>query len=301
MSTQRSKILSAVLRHLRSRPGFDAVGIEKYRKLLEKSALVLKPDKSVKAENFHINSIQAQWLKPESYDEKNIIIYIHGGGYIAGSINSHKEIASRIAIACDAKLVIFNYRLAPENPFPAGLEDVKTVYQYLADKYQDSCSISLVADSAGAGLGLALLSVLLKEKSVLPESAVLISPWIDLECKNRSLTENKDKDPMLSRDMLRKTARLYTDLDLSNPLISPLNNEFSGICPILIQTGENEVLIDDSKILAQKLKQAGAAVKLEIWDEMFHVWHYFARYLPQGRDAIRDIGDFINRHKKALK
>ncbi len=296
MSKMTSHILSAIFRHLKSRPTFESVGIESYRNLLEKSAIAFKPNKSIKAEPFHINAIEAQWLLPLHHNEKRIILYIHGGGYIAGSINSHKDLASRIAITSNAKVLIFNYRLAPEHPFPKGLTDVRAVYQWVTDNFQDSHKISLVADSAGAGLALALLSGLLTDGHPLPICSVLISPWIDLECKNTSHIENQEKDPMLSQSILKKTARLYTDKDLSDPLISPVNNNFTGITPVLIQTGEHEVLVDDSKILSKKLIEAGATVQLEIWEDMFHVWHYFARYLSEGRQAIQHIGNFIKKY-----
>ncbi|MCD4721431.1 MAG: alpha/beta hydrolase [Desulfobacula sp.] len=289
-------ILSAIFKQLRSRPTFESVGIEQYRMLLEKSALAFKPDKSIKIEPFYINTIEAQWLLPLHHNEKRIIMYIHGGGYIAGSINSHKDLASRIAIASDAKILIFNYRLAPEHPFPKGLTDVIAVYQWLTNNLPDTHSISLVADSAGAGFALVLLSRLLMEARPLPVCSVFISPWIDLECQNKSHVENQEKDPMLSQSILKNTARLYTDKDLSNPMISPINSKFSGISPILIQTGEHEVLVDDSKILSKKLNEAGATVQLEIWEEMFHVWHYFAKYLSEGKQAIKQIGNFIKKY-----
>ena len=296
MSKRTSRILSAIFRQLKLRPSFESVGIEPYRTLLEKSAVTFKPLKAITVEPLTIKSIEAQWLIPLHHNGKRIIIYIHGGGYIAGSINSHRDLASRIAIASDAKVLIFNYRLAPEHPFPKGLKDVKTVYQWVIKKYRNSHRISLVGDSAGAGLALALVSVLLTEAHPLPACSVLISPWIDLECKNNSHLENQEKDPMLSQSILKKTARLYTNKDLSSPLISPVNNEFSGISPVLIQVGEHEILIDDSKILAQKLKTANARVQLEIWEEMFHVWHYFARYLSEGKQAINHIGNFIKKY-----
>ena len=163
----------------------------------------------------------------------------------------------------------------------------------MGNQYQETHKISIAGDSAGAGLGLSLLSGLLTDGQPLPECAVLISPWIDLECKNSSHVKNREKDPMLNQSLLGESARLYTDKALSDPLISPINAEFTGICPVLIQTGEHEILSDDSKILAQKLKQAGATVQLEIWEDMFHVWHYFAKYLSEGRQAIDRIGQFI--------
>ena len=296
MGKPASHILTALFRHLRSRPTIEQVGVQPYRTLLEKNTLAFKPDPSIQTEPVMINSIEAQWLFPGNKMTPRVILYVHGGGFIAGSILSHIDLAARIAAACDAKLLIFNYRLAPEHPFPEGLTDVRNVYEWLTAQYRDSHDIILAGDSAGAGLALSLLSGLLSDNYLLPSCSVLISPWIDLECKNPSHFENKEKDPMLSMDILKKTAALYTDRDLSHHLISPVNNDFSGITPVLIQTGENEILVDDSKILAQNLKTAGATVELEIWEGMFHVWHYFAKYLPEGRGAIRQISAFVRRH-----
>ena len=296
MGKTTSHILSALFRHLKSHPTIEQVGVQPYRTLLEKSATAFRPDKSIQMHPFMINAVEAQWLFPETHDGRRMILYVHGGGFIAGSMNSHRDLASRIAKVCDAKVLIFNYRLAPEHPFPEGLMDVRTVYEWLIRECRDSHDIILVGDSAGAGLALSLLSELLSDRYRLPVCSVLISPWIDLECKNLSHSENRDTDPMLSTDILKKTAALYTHKNLSHPFISPINNDFTGITPILIQTGENEILLDDSKILTQKLKAAGAVVELEIWEGMFHVWHYFAKYLSEGRQAIRGIGKFVRQH-----
>ncbi len=300
MSKMNSHRLSAIFNFLKSRPSFESVGIESYRQLLEKGAMAFKQDKSVNCESFLIDHIPAQWLTPPKACSNRVIFYVHGGGYIAGSINSHRELASRIALAANARLLIFEYRLAPEHPFPAGLTDVTTAYQWLNQKLinekNSSKNICVMGDSAGGGLSLTLLARSLKKTLPLPACTILISPWIDLECNNTSHIENRKKDPMLSQQVLKKTSRLYTDKDLSHPLISPINNHFTGCSPVLIQVGENEVLIDDAKQLTQKLKQAGANVELEIWQDMFHVWHYFAKYLSAGRQAIEKIGEYIKHH-----
>jgi len=296
MNRVNSRVLSSILRYLKTRPTIESVGIKSYRQLLEKSAVAFKPDPSIYFDSFQINQIPAQWVIPPNADERSIIIYVHGGGYIAGSMNSHKDLASRIALAAEARLLIFDYRLAPENPFPAGLDDVRTVYQWVVDNFDRKTRICLVGDSAGAGLALAMLSIILKQRLKLPACSVLISPWIDLECRNLSHVENARKDPMLSQEALQKTALLYTDKDVRLPLISPINNDFTGVCPMLIQVGENEVLLDDARFLADKIEKTGARVELEIWDDLFHVWHYFARYLSEGQKAIKKIGNFIKKH-----
>ena len=293
MNTHTPRILSAIFRQLQSRPSLEKAGIKKYRASLEKSARAFKPDPDILFNTFTIGHIQAAWLTPKKCDNSRIILYVHGGGYIAGSIQTHRDLASRIAKASRAELLIFDYRLAPEHPFPSGLMDLQTVYDWLSVSISPTTHISLVGDSAGAGLCLAFLVSLLDKNKYLPICSVFISPWVDLSCKNNSFKTNHGKDPMLNQKKLLETARLYTDKNLCHPLVSPIHNKFKGLPPLLIQTGENEVLLDDSKILAQKIKNKEGNITLEIWNEMFHVWHYFAKYLSQGQAAIEAIGKFI--------
>lgn len=283
-----------------NRPTFETIGVTRYRQLLEKSTRVFKPDPEIKKDSLNILGIQSEWLTPPNPDKNSIIMYVHGGGYIAGSINSHRDLASRLAKASGSKLLLFDYRLAPEHPFPAGLEDAKTIYHWLIKNYSDTHQISLAGDSAGGGLALALMSDLMAGSHRLPQSMVLFSPWTDLECKNPSHAHNENKDFMLNRNILEKTARMYTSQKLSNPLISPINNGFKQMPPTLIQVGENEVLLDDSKLLAEKIRQdnpdSNPIVRLEVWEGMFHVWHYFAKYLSEAREAITRAGLFIQTH-----
>jgi len=299
MNKTTPQTLSAILRHLKQWPSFETVGLQQYRKLLEKGAAAFKQDQSVKINYVKFHHIDAAWLTPDNCQGKQTILYFHGGGYIAGSINSYKDLASRIAKASHSKALIFNYRLAPEDRFPAGLEDAKKSWEWLLSQDLSPKQIAFVSDSAGSGLCLALLSQLLKAGDPLPFCAVFISPWIDLECKSSSFEMNRLKDPMLSGKQLLAAAHLYTDQPLNDPLVSPINNDFTGLCPILIQTGENEILLDDSRILAKKAGVAGTDVTFEIWENMFHTWHYFAKYIAAGRQAIDKIGEYIK--KKALE
>lgn len=296
MSTKTSRILSAIMFQVTSRPTIETIGIERYRLLLERSARVFKPDPDIQYRPDHIHEIEAEWLIPENHHPNHVILYVHGGGYIAGSINSHRDLGARIAKAAGSRLLLFNYRLAPEHPFPAGLEDVKTVYHWLVEKTGASSRISIAGDSAGGGLALALVNDIKAKHQALPVCVSLLSPWIDLACNSKSFDLNQGKDFMLTQKTLNITARYYTDQDLSNPLISPINNSFDHMPPFLIQVGENEVLLDDSKRLADKIKAHNGQVILEVWDQMFHVWHYFAKYLSEGQDAINRIGTFIASH-----
>ncbi len=296
MGKTSAHILATLLRHVKTIPSVDAVGVLRYRALLEKGALAFRPDPAIRIQPLRIHGIEARWIYPGTEDTPRVMMYIHGGGFIAGSMTSHGDLASRIALACDAGVLIFNYRLAPEYPFPAGLTDVMTVYDWITDRFGPERPVCLAGDSAGGNLALSLASTLLKSRKRLPACTVLMSPWLDLACRSASHELNKNLDPMLGPDILKKTAALYTDQPLSNPLVSPLHNDFTGITPILIQAGTCEVLLDDAGALARKLEEAGAIVELDVWEDMFHVWQYFARYLSEGREAIQRIGSFVRRH-----
>ncbi len=294
------KIFSAVLRQIRTRPSLESVGVEQYRTLLEKSAAIFGIDKNIDVKRLHINSvINAECLTPEGVSGKQNILYLHGGGFIAGSVNSHRDLGARIAAASGAKLFMIDYRLAPEHKFPTGLNDAFNAYEWLLNSNIAPRDIIVAGDSAGGGLALSLLLKIKEHKLTLPRCAVFISPWVDLECRGKSHVRNRDKDPMLCRETLCYAAQLYTGGDyddLSHPMISPVNGDLNGLCPVFIQAGSCEVLEDDAIMLENRAKDAGVTVTLEIWDGMFHVWHYFARYLASGQQAIEKIGAFIKKY-----
>jgi acetyl esterase/lipase len=289
-----SRVLSSILKHLKSMPTFDEIGIKRYRTLLEVSARAFKPDKNIMFKPVKINRIMAEWIIPKDISSNKTILFLHGGGFIAGSINSHRDLSSRIAKASKARVLIINYRLAPEHSYPAGLEDAMTSYKWLLNKKILPGQIAFAGDSAGGGLTLALLAKIKETGLPVPSSAVFFSPWVDLENKNRSIKKNEDIDPMLDKRMLKKTARLYSNKqNLSNPFVSPINSDFTNLCPMLIHVGKNEVLLDDSLLLAQKAQKAGVKTTIEVFDNMFHVFQYFARYLPVARTSLKKAGLFI--------
>jgi epsilon-lactone hydrolase len=292
-----ARVLSSILKHLKSMPTFTKVGVKKYRMLLEVSSKAFKIDKTIKCLPFKIDNIEAEKITPEDVSSDKTILFLHGGGYIAGSINSHRDIASRIAKQSKAEVVIIHYRLAPEHPHPAGIEDALTAYKWMLSQNLLPDKIALVGDSAGGGLTLALLHRIKTNKLPMPSAAVLMSPWTDLENKNNSILEREDRDPMFTKDMLDQTAALYAgDQGANLASISPINNDMTDFCPMLIHVGENEILLDDSIILAKKAEKAGVKVSIEIYDEMFHVFQYFARYLSIARDSIEKIGKFIQQN-----
>ncbi len=293
----KSQILAAILKKLRSSPDFTSDGIEKYRKVLDTSGNALKTDTEPGFKTFYINHIPGAWIYPENIRKDNVMLYLHGGGFIAGSIKSHKNLAAGIAKASRVSALIIEYRLAPEHPFPAGLNDSLTAYEWLLNHGFPSDKICLGGDSAGGGLALSLLLKIKEKKLPMPCAAVLISPWTDLACKNPSHREHQNKDPMLNQHMLFHASRLYTGgKNLDHYLVSPANGNFDGLCPLLVQAGSLEVLMDDAVHLSEKAKNAGVKVTLEIWPDMFHVWHFFSRFLVQGREAVAEIGKFIQSH-----
>jgi len=295
----KSQILAAILKKLRSSPDFTSTGIEKYRKILDTSGCALKTDTEPELKKIYINHIPGAWIYPEHIRKDNVMLYLHGGGFIAGSINSHKNLAAGIAKASKVSALIIEYRLAPEHPFPAGLNDALTAYEWLLNHGFPSDKICLGGDSAGGGLALSLLLKIKEKKLPMPCAAALISPWTDLTCKNPSHREHQKKDPMINQHMLFHASRLYTGgKNLDHYLVSPANGDFEGLCPLLVQAGSLEVLMDDAVHLAEKAENAGVKVTLDIWPDMFHVWHFFSKFLVQGRAAVAEIGKFIQSHTK---
>ncbi|MEA2061560.1 MAG: alpha/beta hydrolase [Thermodesulfobacteriota bacterium] len=264
---------------------------------IDASGSTLKTDSKTGVKKFYINHIPAAWISPDNSRKSTVMLYLHGGGFIAGSIKSHRDLATRIARASRVSAVIIEYRLAPEHPFPAGLDDSLTAYEWLLSHGFASDKICLAGDSAGGGLALSLLLKIKEKKLPMPCAAALISPWTDHTCNNPSHRKNQKKDPMINQYMLFHASRLYTGgKNLDHYLVSPANADFKGLCPLLVQAGSLEVLMDDAVHLAEKAKNAGVKVTLEIWPDMFHVWHFFSRFLVQGREAVSEIGKFIQSH-----
>jgi epsilon-lactone hydrolase len=195
------------------------------------------------------------------------------------------------------RALLIDSRLAPEHPFPAAVEDATAAYRWLLAQGCKPRKIALAGDSAGGGLTLATLLALRDEQTPLPACAVPISPWTDVEGTGASVKTKASRDPMVREtDLLRYGALYGGNTDLRNPLISPLHGDYRGIPPLLIQVGEAEIILDDSTRVAERAKQAGVQVDLEVWDEMVHVWHVFAKLLPEAHQAIEKVGSYVIAH-----
>ena len=222
------------------------------------------------------------------------VLYLHGGGYVGGSPAYYRHLTWRIAAAARGLLFAIDYRLAPEHPFPAALEDAVTAYRWLLADGADPRQIAIIGDSAGGGLAFAMMLKVRDEGGPLPSVAVALSPWTDLALTGPSLRVNAEADPMLNVDDARLFADQYlAGADPHNPYASPLYGDLVGLPPTLIQVGSDEILLDDAVRMTERLRAAGCRVELEIWPRMPHVWQLFAPVLPEARQAVARIGAFV--------
>ncbi len=274
--------------------------VEEERKNLEQITACIPFPKYIELEKFLINEISSSWIKILNCNQKNVILYLHGGGYVAGSIETNKDLVARIARISNCRILFIEYRLAPENPFPAALEDAISAYEWLISTENISPeNIILFGESAGGGLTLATL-IKLKDLSLqLPAAAILLSPWVDLDFTGDSIKTKAKIDPFITLDTMLFYARLYIgNNNPRNPYMSPLYADLKGLPPLLIHVGSAELLLDDARRLAEKAKNSGVEVELEIWDELTHVFHAFAGWIPEGQKAINKIGVFIRKYLK---
>ncbi len=290
-----SKGMEFVIKTIRERNAQDIKErVQKSRDGLEDLAKLVKVPKDVKCVSLNVKGIPAEWVSaPEARDDK-IIFYLHGGGYISGSLNSHRELVSRISRALKARVLMIDYRLAPEHPFPAAVEDSTEAYKWLVeDQNINSKNIIIAGDSAGGGLTFATLLNLRDKGIALPAAAVGLSPWTDLGITGDSYRNNREIDPVVSIYGIIFDAELYLGgTDYNNPLASPMYGDFKGLPPMYILVGTAELLLDDSKVLAKRAKEAGVDVTLDIWDDMPHVFPAFAAFAPEGQKGIEKIGEF---------
>jgi epsilon-lactone hydrolase len=238
--------------------------------------------------------IAAEWLEPPTGRAGAAMLYLHGGGYVIGSPRSHRHLAAALAGAAGAATLLPDYRLAPEHPFPAAVEDAVVAYRWLLARGIPPAGITIAGDSAGGGLTVATLLALRDGGLPRPAAGVCISPWVDLTSGGASYASKAASDPIVTQAGVSEMARAYVGAgDPRAPLVSPLFADLAGLPPLLVHVGSEEVLLDDSVALADRARTAGVAATLEIWPDMIHVWHWFFPMLDEGRKAIAGIGDFV--------
>lgn len=278
--------------------GWSEGPISEQRARQEKTARIFRLPKQIQCQKVIAHGVPSEWIKsPDS--SSGIILYVHGGAYVLGSVNSHRELIARLVMASKCNSLAINYRLAPENPFPAALEDMIAAYRWLLEEGIDASRIVFAGDSAGGGLAIAALIALRDAGIPLPAGAVCLSPWLDLALSGRSIANNAKLDPILSSKILEGYANYYTGTqETTHPLISPLYADLKGLPPISIHVGTNEILLDDSIRFSKQAQQAGVDINLEIWDEMFHVFQLFS-FLPKTPKCMEQISAFISRVHRA--
>ena len=241
--------------------------------------------------------VTAEWVTAEGAPESRVVLYLHGGGYIIGSTRTHRPLMAELSRASSARVLGLDYRLAPEHPFPAPIEDAVAAYRWLLNEGYDPARIAVAGDSAGGGLTVAALVQIRYVGLPMPGAAVCISPWVDMEGLGESMETRADADPMVGKEGLLLSAKTYLGgTDPRAPLAAPLYADLRGLPPTLIQVGDAEVLLDDSTRLAGIAREAGVHVEMDVWDDMIHVWHLFAPILPEGRQALSQAGEFIKKH-----
>ena len=243
------------------------------------------------------NGVAAEWSLAPGSDPSKVLLFFHGGGYCSGSIVSHRGMVTEAGRAAQARTLAVGYRLAPEHPFPAAIEDARSAYRFLLDQGVAPSKIAIGGDSAGGGLTLALMTSVRDAREPLPACAWLVSPWVDLRMTGASLAEKAAIDPLISKPYLEELASAYlAGADPANPLVSPLNADLAGLPPLLVQAGSAETLLDDAVRIARRAGAADVRVNLEIWPHMIHAWHLWAAQLEAGRRAIASGGAFIRAH-----
>jgi epsilon-lactone hydrolase len=291
-----SEQLNKVLEIIRSVPAAKPdTTVGQMRGAMEKVAERVAKD--VTCEPVSAGGVPAEWIAAPGAAPDRVILYLHGGGYVMGSINTHRAMVARISRAAQAKALALDYRLAPEHPFPAAVEDATAAYRWLLAQGYKPAKIVIAGDSAGGGLTLATLLALRDAQTPMPAAAVPISAWSDMEGTGASIKTRASRDPMVANGPLFDMAKTYLgNGDPKNPLASPLHGDYRGLPPMLMQVGDAEILLDDSTRVAEKAKAAGVKVDLEVWPEMVHVWHVFAKILPEGQQAIDRIGRYVIEH-----
>ena len=255
------------------------------------------PSVGAKSEKVDAGGVKAEWITAPGAAPDRVVLYFHGGGYVLGSIHSHRDMCERLSRAAKARVLALDYRLAPEHPFPAPVEDARAAYLWLLKQGISPKRIAFAGDSAGGGLTFAALLALKKHKDPMPACAAPLSPWVDLEGLGESMTTRDADDPMVHKPMILQMAQTYLGgASARDPLAAPLHGDLSGLPPLLVQVGARETLYDDAARIAEKAKKAGVQVEFDPWKGQIHVWQIFANRLDEGEQAIQKIGQFVQKH-----
>jgi len=272
----------------------EAADVATMRARLDAAAALFERPPDVRYEPIDAGGVPAEWTIAPGADPDRALVYFHGGSYNAGGIGSHRALCTQLARATRLRVLSVEYRLAPEHPHPAAVEDACAALRFVWKSGLAPSQVALAGDSVGGGLALAALVALRDAGDPLPAAVALLSPWTDLTLSGASFRGKADVDPMIVPDVLAVARDRYVAGQAADaPTISPLFADLAGLPPLLVQVGTDECLLDDSTRLAERASDAGTDVVLEVWDDMIHVWQAFFSLLPEGRDAIDAIAAFL--------
>lgn len=278
------------------RPNLDPSDLGAMRQGFEQMLTQFPVAAGVTFEQVDLDGIPGRWCIPPGARQGRMLLYLHGGGYMVGSSKAYGPLTSELASRLKTRALIPDYRLAPENPYPAALDDAVHVYRWLLNHGVTAQSIALAGDSCGGGLTVAAMAAIRDAGLPLPLGAAVISPWADMEISSDSFASKAAEDQLLTADGLRGMAGAYLGAaSPRTPGASPVYANLTGLPPLLIQVGSSEVLLDDATRLAARAGAAGVKVRLDVWPEMFHVWHAYASMLDEAAEALDDAAAFIDR------
>ena len=293
---RRTSAMMGALRAIHSAASPDSMApddLERQRKGQELLGRLVAPMLGMSWEPFDLGGMPAAWTRPErGHDKRHIILYCHGGGYTSGNLGYSRILASKLANVTGWQVLSFEYRLAPEHPYPAAVEDAVKAWDYLMYQGYGARDVMVAGDSAGGNMALVLCHRLRAAGRRLPGRLILMSPWTDMTASGKSYAERADIDPTISLDYIKAVRSAYArDADLSSPLLSPLFGDFTGFPPTLIQVGSNEILLSDSIRLRDRMLAARVPCQLEVWNDVWHVFQMFP--IKKANQAMESIGRFL--------
>ncbi|MGO9452040.1 MAG: alpha/beta hydrolase [Candidatus Binataceae bacterium] len=289
--------LQSLIQMFKSQPQNPNATVQESRAGFEMIAGMFPVEADIKCEPLNVSGVKSECVSAPDADAGRAILYLHGGGYVIGSINTHRSLAGRLSRAAKARVLLIDYRLAPENPHPAAVDDALAAYRWMLQQGLKPSRIAVAGDSAGGGLTMATLVAIRDAKLPLPAAGVPMSPWVDLEGIGESMTSKAAADPIVQKSGLLNMAAAYLNgQNPRTPLAAPLYADLAGLPPLLIQVGTAETLLDDASRLAERAKKAGVNVTYEPWENMIHVWQLFAPMLDEGQQAIDKVGAFVRKH-----
>lgn len=301
MPSWQSYLVKPAIRLLRVRHKLEESTFAEQRAANDAMLSHFKFPSDVLYEPTAIEGLPAAWVSQSYVSTQQVILYLHGGAYVLGSLIMYRPMLATYAQASGARLLMIEYRLAPEHPFPAAVDDARMAYRWLLTQGIRPEQIVVMGDSAGGGLTVALLLALRDEQTPLPAAAVCLSPWFDLACTGESMRTRARADVILTPQMLKKAADAYLGTtDPRTPLASPLYADLHGLPPMLLQVGTEDILLDDARRLALRAREAGISIELEVWPNMIHAWQTLERRLPEARQAIAHIARFTRTHAPGL-